>query len=226
MVDKKKDNRPRRPKLHSAIWEEVRDCPHHPDFVDRRMSFWANIRAKQQYQFEFLICKICGHTIVLEEFIEFNNAKIDCGRDDLLGFLHDVTMNTKNAATQFKNEDTKKDAISMKNIRFISKTEGGQIIRRANNKKIDEIEKAREAREKARQERANNHQAPVNNVQRTLDVNRAKQKINREEKQKKSDFKCRRTCGRSFATKAKLLNHKCNRDDVMTYVEAAKANRR
>ncbi len=231
MGDKKYINKPRRPKLHPAIWEEVCECKEHPDFVNRRMTFWGvHPSVKEELRFEFLVCTICGKTIILEEFIEFAGAKIDCSREDIVGYLHDLTRGARGAATQFKNADTIKEALSIHNLRYISKIEGGEVIRRANEKEAREIAEARENRERefARLRTANSKNENIrgNNINGVLHVNRAKQQKKREDKMKKSEFKCNRVCGRSFSTKSKLHNHKCNRDDDMNYIEKARARNR
>ena len=225
-MDKKTDVgnfRDRRPMLNPHVFDEVKAC----EKCDRleKMWFWRNVKNKPEYQFEFLVCKICGHTVILESFVRFNKeSKIDLSRPDLIGYLHDLTKGARAAATQFIKPDTVDKAISLQNLRYITIDEEKKIIsvadeRYARIRMEDDIK--RRAAEQNMNVTVTTDVVRANGVNFKLAVTRAKREEERKINDKPMEFECK-FCVKKFPTKSKLHNHRCKSDDKETYIERAK----
>lgn len=212
----------RRPFLNPHVFDEVRACV----MCDRteKMFFWRNVKMKPEYQFEFLVCKICGHTIILESFVRFNKeSKIDLARPDVIGLLHDLTKGSRAAATNFIKPDSVEKAISVQNLRYITIDEEKKIISVADEKYARlrmEADIKRRASEQNMNITVTTDVVRANGVNFKLAVTRAKREEERKMNDKPMQFECK-YCVKKFSTKAKLNNHRCKSDDKETYIEKA-----
>lgn len=212
----------KRPYLHPDVFDKVRNCEKCGG--NERMIFWRNVKMKPEYQFEFLVCRVCGYTVIFERYIRETATGIDVNRPDLIGVLHDVTSGSRAAATRFATHDAMVKAISIQNISYISLEGESKIIFAAEERRRLELEererKVRAANDNRRiVESCNSVRANGINFQ--LKVTRAMQEEKRKEKMKPANFECK-YCSKKFVTSAKLNNHRCNSDDKETYIERAK----
>ena len=199
-------------RVHQAVFAEIRDCSRCPSFINSKMSFWKDFKAPENHRFQFSICRVCGYTVFLESFVK-KMTNIDTSQDGIVERLNFLTYNTRVIATRFKTKEAIAKAISLDNIRYITSEEEDKIIRDYYEKIERDIKSKNELKR------------PVVDVDKRAIVvrcalNKAEiEAADRENNRKKpKKFECR-FCGKKFVSKQRLLNHKCNNTDELTYVE-------